>query len=161
MTTDGYGPTVVNSAQWIQEDLKAIGITTTLKVIDYATYFSTWQAKDYSLAYGLQTPFLTANEWLEATYRSNGPRNWYGTNDPKLDAMIDKQGGTLDRDEREKQLQELSTYIETNVLNPIMGYTYAGLLVTQPYVHNMYTHPQLARSYVADIWLDKNAPGRK
>ncbi|MCW2603502.1 MAG: ABC-type dipeptide transport system, periplasmic component [Pseudonocardiales bacterium] len=161
MTTDGYGPTVVNSAQWIQEDLKAIGVKTTLKIIDYATYFSTWQAKDYTLAVGLQTPFLTADEWLNATYRSNGPRNWYGTNDQKLDTMIDEQRGTLDRDEREKQLQDISTYIETNVLNPIMGYTYAGLLVTQPYVHNMYTHPQLARPYLADVWLDKDAPGRK
>jgi peptide/nickel transport system substrate-binding protein len=161
MTTDGYGPTVVNSAQWIQEDLKKIGITTTLKIIDYATYFSTWQAKDYSLGFGLQTPFLTADEWLQATYLSTGPRNWYGTSDPELDAKIAEQRGTLDRDEREQQLKDLSTYIQTEVLNPIMGYTYAGLLVTQPYVHNMYTHPQLARPYVADVWLDSSAPGRK
>ena len=161
LTTDGYGTTVVNSAQWIQEDLKKIGVTTTLKIIDYATYFSTWQAKDYTLAFGLQTPFLTADEWLQATYRSDGPRNWFGTNDPKLDAMIDSQRTTLDRDERETELKELSTYIQTEVLNPIMGYTYAGLLVTQPYVHNMYTHPQLARPYVADVWLGEDAPGRK
>ena len=75
--------------------------------------------------------------------------------------MIDEQRTTLDRDEREKQLQDISTYIETKILNPIMGYTYAGLLVTQPYVHNMYTHPQLARPYLADVWLDDSAPGRK
>jgi peptide/nickel transport system substrate-binding protein len=161
MTTDGYGPTVVNGAQWIQEDLKKIGITTTLKVIDYATYFATWGAKDYSLGYGLQTPFLTADEWLQATYLSNGPRNWYNINDPKVDQMIADQRGTIDRDAREKQLKELSSYLETDVLNPIMGYTYAGLSVSQPYVHNLYGHPQLARSYMADVWLDENAPGRK
>jgi hypothetical protein len=58
-------------------------------------------------------------------------------------------------------MRDLSTYIVENVLNPVFGFQYTSLLTAQPYVHNLYTHPQYARPYMADVWLDKNAPGRK
>ncbi|MCW2602808.1 MAG: ABC-type dipeptide transport system, periplasmic component [Pseudonocardiales bacterium] len=161
LTTDGYGPNFVNQAQWVQQDLKDVGINATLRILDYATYFSTFAAKDYEMSFGLGTGFLTSDEWLEALYKSDGPRNWFNTNDPKVDAMIKDQRSTVDPKEREKKLQDLSTYIVKNVANPIFGFQYTGLLVAQPYVHNMYTHPQYARPFMADVWLDKTAPGRK
>ncbi|MCW2604059.1 MAG: ABC-type dipeptide transport system, periplasmic component [Pseudonocardiales bacterium] len=161
LTTDGYGPSITNQAQWVQQDLKDIGINATLRILDYATYFSTFAAKDYQMSFGLSTGFLTPDEWLEALYKSNGPRNWFNTNDPKVDPMIEDQRSTIDVDDREKKLHDLSTYLVDNVLNPIMGYQYTALLVSQPYVHNLYTHPQYARPYMVDVWLDKDAPGRK
>ena len=161
LTTDGYGPTITNQAQWVQQDLKDIGINATLKILDYATYFSTFAAKDYQMSFGLSTGFLTPDEWLQALYKSDGPRNWFNTNDPKVDAMIEDQRSTIDVDEREKKLQDTSKYIVENVLNPIFGFQYTSLLTAQPYVHNLYTHPQYARPYMADVWLDKDAPGRK
>jgi peptide/nickel transport system substrate-binding protein len=160
MTTDGYGPTVVNAAQWVQEDLKKIGINATLEILDYATFFSTFQAEDYQMTFGLSTGFLTADEWLESVWKSNGTRNWFNTNDPEADRLIDEQRSILDTEEREQALEELSTYLQENVLNPIMGMQYTGLLVSHPYVHNMYTHPAYARGYMADVWLDSNAPTR-
>ncbi|MCU1689980.1 MAG: ABC-type dipeptide transport system, periplasmic component [Pseudonocardiales bacterium] len=160
MTTDGYGPSITNQAQWVQQDLKDVGINVTLKVLDYATFFSTFAAKGYSIGYGLATGFLTPDEWLQADYKSDGPRNWFNVNDPKLDAMITEQRGIITKGDREKKLQEISKYIVSNVANPIFGMQYTGLLVSQPYVHNLYTHPQYARPYMADVWLDKTAPGR-
>lgn len=159
--TDGYGAAVVNQAQWVQQDLKDIGINVTLKTLDYATYFSTWQAKDFDIIYSLQTPFLTADEWLNATYLSTGARNWWNTNDPKLDAMIVEQRGIIDRGDREKKLRDISKYIAENVMDPFLGYNAAGAVAQQPYVHNYWGHPALARGYLVDIWLDKSAPTRQ
>ncbi|MCU1690630.1 MAG: ABC-type dipeptide transport system, periplasmic component, partial [Jatrophihabitantaceae bacterium] len=124
LTTDGYGPNFVNQAQWVQQDLKDVGINATLRILDYATYFSTFAAKDYEMSFGLGTGFLTSDEWLEALYKSDGPRNWFNTNDPKVDPMIEAQRSEIDVDAREKKLHDLSTYLVENVLNPIMGYQY-------------------------------------
>jgi peptide/nickel transport system substrate-binding protein len=161
LTTDGYGPQFVNQAQWVQEDLKKIGVNVTLKILDYATYFSTFQKEDYTIGFGLGTGFLTVDEWLQALYASDGPRNWFNTSDPKLDAMIKEQQGILDDDDRKAKLEEINNYIMDNVLNPFIGMQISGLLTSQPWVHNMYTHPQYARPYVVDIWLSADAPGRK
>ena len=161
LTTDGYGPAVTNQAQWVQEDLKKIGINVTLRILDYASYFTAFQSKDYVMSYGLSTGFLSPDEWLQALYKTNGPRNWFNSGDATLDGMIDAQRGETDADKRETDLKNINQYIEDNVLNPFLGSQYSSLLVTQPYVHNMYTHPEYGRAYMADVWLDKNAPGRK
>jgi peptide/nickel transport system substrate-binding protein len=161
LTTDGYGPNIVNQAQWVQEDLKNIGVTANLRILDYATYFSTFEAEDYQITFGLSTGFLTPDEWLEAIYKSDGPRNWFNSGSPTLDQMIADQRATIDVDEREAKLKETSRYITENVLNPAFGFQYTGLLTQQPYVHNLYTHPQYARPYLADVWLGPDAPGRK
>ena len=124
LTTDGYGPNFVNQAQWVQQDLKEIGVNATLKIIDYATYFSTFAAKDYVLGWGLSTSFLTADEWLEALYTTDGPRNWFNTKDSKLDAMIEEQRSILDQDDREAKLQEINKYVLENVLTPFMTIMY-------------------------------------
>jgi ABC-type transport system substrate-binding protein len=160
LTTDGYGPQFLNTAQWVQQDLKDIGVNVTLKVIDYATYFSTFGAKDYDLGWGLSTSFLTADEWLQALYTTTGPRNWFNTNDSKLDQMIEDQRSILDTDEREEKLQEINTYILKNVLTPFMAIMYSTLGTQQPWVHNMYLHPAYSRAWLADVWLDSNAPTR-
>jgi peptide/nickel transport system substrate-binding protein len=160
-TTDGYGPVITNRAQWVQEDLKKIGITATLKVLDYATWFSTWQSKDYQMGYGYSSGLMTADEFLAAYWLSNGTRNWFNINDPKLDAMIMQQRSELDKDKREKLLLDTNRYIINNVANPVASYTNATIVVQQPYVHDLWGHPMYARSWVKDLWLGPEAPGRK
>jgi peptide/nickel transport system substrate-binding protein len=161
LCTDGYGPIYLNQAQWVQQDLKDIGINATLKVLDYATYFATFAAKDYQMTYGISTSAAEPDEWLQAVYRTNGPRNWFNSGTPELDAKIDAQRAILDRDKREDALHELSLYITDNVLNPVLSFQGATLQLQQPYVHNLWNHPQAGRTYVVDVWLDKDAPGRK
>ncbi|MCW2604280.1 MAG: ABC-type dipeptide transport system, periplasmic component [Pseudonocardiales bacterium] len=161
LTTDGYGPQFVTQAQWVQQDLKEIGVNVTLKILDYATYFSTFGAKDYDIGWGLSTAFLTADEWLEALYVTGGPRNWFNTSDPKLDALINEQRSILDDTKRNEKLQEINKYILEHVLTPFMGIQYSALTVQQPWLHNLFTHPAYSRSFMVDVWLDKTAPTRK
>lgn len=160
-TSDGWGPYIVNRAQFVQEDLKAIGINASLKVLDYATFYSTWQAKDYTLGYGYLTAMLSADEYLSSLYATGGTRNWFNISDPKLDALISAQRGILDKDEREKKLMEINNYILENVANPVMSYTVSGPSVQAPYVHDVWTSPLYASGYWKNIWLGPDAPGRK
>ena len=161
LTTDGYGPSIVNQAQWLQQDLKDIGIDTTLKVVDYATFWSTYGAKDYAIGYGLTTAFPTADEWLHALYISNGSKNYFNTNDPKLDQMITEQRGILDDDERIAKLQEINDYITDNVVDPLIGFQYGSYSAQQPYVHNYYAMGGYERPTLKDVWVDSNSPSRK
>ena len=161
MTTDGYGPIYLNQAQWVQQDLKDIGVNATLKVLDYATYISTFAAKGYTMNYGISTGSAEPDEWLQAVYRTDGPRNWFNSGTPELDKMIDAQRAILDPATREKALHELSLYITKNVLNPVLSFQGSTLQLQAPYVHNLWNHPQSGREYLTDVWLDKTAPGRK
>jgi ABC-type transport system substrate-binding protein len=159
-TTDGYGPAVVNAAQWVQEDLKTIGINTTLRVLDYSTWFTTWAKEDYAIGYSLSSAFLSADEWLSSYYLSNGSRNWFNINDPKLDQMILAQRGILDRGDREKALLEVSRYIEKNVADPVMSYSSEGITVQRPWVHDWWPHPEYGPSWLKNVWVGDDSPRR-
>lgn len=148
-------------AQFVQEDLKAIGINAQLKVLDYATFYTTWAAKDYQIGYGYLTTMMSVDEYLSSIWASDGTRNWFNINDPKLDELIGEQRGSLDQDKREKKLMEINEYILDKVANPVMSYTVSNPSVQAPYVHDVWTHPEYATGYWRDVWLGPEAPGRK
>ncbi len=160
--TDGYGENVVREAQWVQQDLAEVGIKVELVVQDYATYFTeSFAGKNYDMGYGLQTPMLSADEYLTGEWTSDGPRNWYGIADPALDQMIAQQRGELDRATREQQLHDIQRYIIENVSNPIPLYVYDGLSIYAPYLHDVYPHPDYGTRHQARMWLGPEAPGRE
>jgi peptide/nickel transport system substrate-binding protein len=159
--TDGYGDNVVREAQWVQQDLAEVGIQVELVVQDYATYFTeSFAGKNYDMGYGLQTPMLSADEYLTGEWTSDGPRNWYGIADPALDEMIVQQRGELDRASRERQLHDIQRYIIENVSNPVPLYVYDGLSIYAPYLHDAYPHPDYGTRHQARMWLGPEAPGR-
>ena len=160
--TDGYGETVVREAQWVQQDLAEVGIQVELVVQDYATYFTeSFAGENYEMGYGLQTPMLSADDYLTGEWTSDGPRNWYGIADPVLDEMIAAQRGELDRAAREEQLREIQRYIIENVSNPVPLYVYDGLSIYAPYLHDVWPHPDYGTRHQARMWLGPEAPGRQ
>jgi peptide/nickel transport system substrate-binding protein len=161
IVTDGYGANVVREAQWVQEDLAKVGIKVELDVQDYATYFTeSWAKKNYDMGYGLQTPFLAADDYLTGEWLSTGARNWYGINDPQLDQMINAQRGELDDAKREQMLLDTQRYIIENVSNPVPLYVYDGLSIYKEYLHDAWSHPDYGTRHQARMWLGPEAPGR-
>jgi peptide/nickel transport system substrate-binding protein len=159
--TDGYGENVVREAQWVQEDLAKVGIRVELVVQDYATYFTeSFAGQNYEMGYGLQTPMLSADDYLSGEWASDGSRNWYGISDPELDRVIDEQRGELDRAKREALLHDIQRYIIENVSNPVPLYVYNGLSIYQSYLHDVWPHPDYGTRHQARIWLGPEAPGR-
>ncbi|MDR1999891.1 MAG: ABC transporter substrate-binding protein [Frankiaceae bacterium] len=158
--TDGYGQTVVDAAQFFQQDLKNIGINATLKTIDY----STWAANvlttkgGYSIAYGLTTSFASTDEWLYSAYLTDAVRNSFKVADPALDKMIVDQRSIFDPTARTKALHDIATYIATSVIDPILAYQIPGTTFQQAWVHNLYSAPAYERPYMADVWVDSTSP---
>ncbi|PRZ42578.1 peptide/nickel transport system substrate-binding protein [Antricoccus suffuscus] len=162
MTTTGYGEVVVNEAQWVQEDLAKIGIKANIDVQDYATYFTkSWAGKNYKMGYGLQTPWLTADDFLVAMYYSKGTRNWYNINDPKLDTMIMDQRKIMDPDKRIAELKDIQKYIMKNIMNPVMLYNYNALVLYGGYIHDIHPQPEYGYRHVMDMWMDESSPTRQ
>lgn len=161
--TDGYGPVIVNQAQWVQQDLKKIGINVTLRQLDYATYFSTvlTSKADYAIGYGYASGLGSPDEWLQSFYTTGSSRNSFGTDDPKLNKMIEDQRGILNVADRTKALHDIAVYIGKNVVTPVLGMQASALSVQQPWVHNLYGAPAYERAYVSDVWVDTNSPSRK
>ncbi|MDR1998544.1 MAG: ABC transporter substrate-binding protein, partial [Frankiaceae bacterium] len=144
--TDGYGQTNVDQAQWIQADLKAIGINTTIKQLDYATWSSNVlvlpkEGQQYTLAYGPNSGLASPDEWLTSFYKSGSTRNAFNVNDAKLDQMIANQRTILDPAQRAKVLHDTAVYIGENVLGPVTGFQAAGITFQAPWVHNVYGAP--------------------
>ncbi len=157
VVTTGYGETITREAQWIQEDLSKVGINVTLDVQDYATYIGdTWPNGKYSIIYGLQTPMLSADEYLSTEWLSTGTRNWSGVNDPKLDEMILDQKEITDSDERETALQEIERYIMENVATPLPLYVYDGQTLLSSKIRGYYPHPDYSTREYQDIWLKQD-----
>ncbi|USQ80503.1 ABC transporter substrate-binding protein [Ornithinimicrobium faecis] len=152
--TDGYGGTVVKEAQWVQQDLAEVGIDVDIKMEDYATYYGdSWAQENYTIAYGLQTPMLSADEYLTSEYLSDGGRNWNGVDDPKLDEMIKEQRTITDAAERDAALQEIQRYIITEVAAPLSLYVYDGQTMLSGAVQGYYPHPDYSSREYMDIWL--------
>lgn len=157
MVTAGYGQTVVSGAEWVVEDLKAIGITADIDMVDYATYITQrWPQKQYDIAVGLQTPFQEADEWLRTQYYSEGARNWYGINDPELDDMIMEQTHIVDEDERIEAVKDIQRYILENVVNPMELWIGDGVGLLSPVVKGYHTQPQYGYNHYAYLWLDRS-----
>lgn len=152
--TDGYGETVVREAQWVQQDLAEVGIDVEIKIEDYATYYGdSWAQQNYTIAYGLQTPMLSADEYLTSEYLSDGGRNWNGVNDPKLDEMIKEQRTITDENERNEKLMEIQRYIITEVASPLTLYVYDGQTLLTGDVKGYYPHPDYSSREYMNIWL--------
>jgi len=156
VTTDGYGETILREAQWIQEDLSKIGIDLTIDQQDYATYVSsTWPESKYQIMYGLQTPMLTADEYLTSEWTSTGTRNWSNVNDPKLDKMIAAQRVITDEGEREAAIQDIERYIIQNVSTPLPLYAYNTQTLLSPKLHGYFPHPDYSTRELQDVWLEQ------
>lgn len=156
MVTGGYGPRVITGAEWVVEDLAAIGIEAEIEVVDYATYISNrWATVDYDMAVGLQTPFQEPDEWLRAQYHSEGSRNWWNISDPELDAMLDEQAGLMDEEERIALAQDIQRYILKEVVNPMQLWLGDTEIVLGPTVRNYRSQPQYGTNHYAYLWLDE------
>ncbi|OLT40638.1 hypothetical protein BJF85_05715 [Saccharomonospora sp. CUA-673] len=154
VVTTGYGETIVREAQWVQEDLAKVGIDVELDVQDYATYAGdTWPNGEYQISYGLQTPMLTADEYLSTEYHSDGSRNWSFVDDPTLDDLIEKQRTIADADEREQALQEIDRYVLENVATPLPLYVFNGQTLLSPRVRGWNPHPDYSTREYENIWL--------
>ncbi len=155
IATDRYGANYTAQTEWLVEDLNNAGFNVTLDLIDYATYFgSRWPDQEYDLQFGPQTPFLEPDEWLRLQMRSDGARNWYGIDDPDLDALLDAQLSIVDPVERAEAIKDIQRYVLENVVNPIPVWTYFTQWNYSSDVENFYRHASYGFAGIERVWLE-------
>lgn len=156
MTTDGYGEQPVRMAQWIAEDLKAIGVNAEIEITEYATYYTDrWPNLDYDIGVGYQSWLQEADEWLTEQHHTNGAHNWFGISDPTLDEMLEKQRRMLNEDERKAEVHDIQRYILEEVVNPIPVVTQYIWVPVPPYLKDRHTHASYGNIHMKNMWLDK------
>ncbi|WP_040952227.1 ABC transporter substrate-binding protein [Gorillibacterium massiliense] len=110
------------SAIYVQQKLKAVGITVELQSIDASAYgqkFGDLSAKDYELAYAGYIMGYDPDAY-RILYQSNGDANYSRYKNPTVDQLFEKGAGEADatkRGEAYKQLQE--TIASDAVIYPV------------------------------------------
>lgn len=97
----------------VQADLKEIGITLNIELMDGATYTARGADFDFDMIvgkYGTSDLLIYA----QGAFQTGGPFNFNGLSDEALDALIAKGISTIDRDERAKVIDEIIKVVDGN-----------------------------------------------
>ncbi len=139
-TTTGYGSVMLQAVQLYVEQARQAGVTLDVKTVDYATFIKTKSPAggDYSMIYGTYTGFVDPDQQLYALYYSKSARNETHIDDPTLDAMIDKQRGEFDAQQRQKLVHDAQKYILANVNTILNPFDWDVHSFTQPWLENFW-----------------------
>ncbi|WP_077213212.1 ABC transporter substrate-binding protein [Bacillus dakarensis] len=155
MTTEAYGEELVRLAQWVAEDLKAIGINAEIEVAEYGSFIERWRAGDFELKFGYITRYQEVDEWLYYQFHTNGVGNYFGDSYPELDKILEEQRVLLDVDARKAKVHEAQRYILKHVLNPMPIVTQYRTLPIPPYLQAWHEHASYGYIHMKNVWLDK------
>src|SRR5262245_5057830 len=140
----------MDHSQLIVKHFKDIGIDAKLDTKEYGAYITTcFYGKFDSMAFGPQTTFLDADNYLFGYYYPGELKNQSHVNDPVAADMVIRQRRTADPAKRREIIHELQRYLAKQVYyttsvgqehtaiwggalknyGPNIGYDYGGRLV--------------------------------
>jgi peptide/nickel transport system substrate-binding protein len=96
-------PDYIESAQVIQQQLKAIGINAKIEQLEWAKYIETWKSKDATLLVGRNTAGTDPDRSLRFFFSTTGGANVWNYSNKDFDALVQKALETNDVEQR-KQL---------------------------------------------------------
>lgn len=102
---------------------------------------------------GLSAGTPEPDAFLTSIYRTGGSRNFSGTEDAKLDAMIDKQRTLLNREERKAAIREIILYAIDHGVNIIPAGRYFFNAV-KPHVRDYQPEFLIIGRQYEWVWLD-------
>jgi len=142
------------SFQLLQSQLKKVGVSITLDLVDKATRSTRTNVNDFTATLLAEKDFADPDFWLYANNFSTGGSNRDGVNDPKLDALILAQRRETDPAKRNDLIKQASRYIVDNAYY-VAAYTGARWYFNQPWLHN-YTPQWVGYDWNArDLWLSR------
>src|SRR5215472_452140 len=99
---------LVDTAQLVLKDLKAVGIDAELDQKEYGAYQATCRlGKFESMVFGPLTPFLEPDSFLFGQYYTGEPRNRSHVNDAVLDDLLVRQRRTADVAKRREVIHHI------------------------------------------------------
>jgi peptide/nickel transport system substrate-binding protein len=156
ITTNGYGPDLLDVVQLVQRNLKDVGIEAVLKVQEYGAYMATtFLGKYEAMAMGPLSNTWDPDTVLYGMYAPDQPRNSGHVNDPKLTAMLKDERRTRDLEARRQRIFDIQRYVAEQ---QYYVYTVSSMVTGtwQPYVKNY--APNTTFDYgsrSAALWLER------
>ncbi|NOU95711.1 ABC transporter substrate-binding protein [Paenibacillus sp. LMG 31456] len=95
-------PDMIESAQVIQQQLKAIGINAKIEQLEWAKYIETWKSKEMTLLIGRNTAGTDPDRSLRFFFSTSGGANVWNYSNKDFDALTQKALETNDLEQRKK-----------------------------------------------------------
>jgi peptide/nickel transport system substrate-binding protein len=146
----------VDLATFVQDQLRQVGIETTLKQMESAVWYPALARRDYALganltAVGIDDPDALFYE----QYKCGSVRNSTDYCNPEVDRLIELQSQELDPKKRLALVLDIQRRLEADVAKPMLGWRNAYFAVW-PYVKNLVPHaPVYNFARMQDVWLDR------
>ncbi|WNC16385.1 ABC transporter substrate-binding protein [Brevibacillus brevis] len=110
-------PDMVETAQVIQQQLKAIGINAKINQLEWGNYIETWKSKDMNLMVGRNTSGVDADRSMRFFFSSTGSANVWNYSNPAYDELVNKALATVDQAERKKLYDQAQTLLVADAPN--------------------------------------------
>ena len=147
----------VDTASWMVDQLRQIGIEATLEQIETGVWHPKMTRLEYQVALNLTGVGIDdPDAQLFENYRCGSQRNFSGYCSEEIDRLMVEQSHTLDRAKRLKLVQDIDRKLQADGARPILGWgkQYA---VYWPHVKAFPQHENSIYnvSRMQDVWLDR------
>lgn len=99
-------PDMIETAQVLQQQLKAIGINAQINQLEWGNYINTWKSKDMTLLVGRNTSGIDPDRSMRFFFSTKGSANVWNYSNASYDELVQKALETTDQAERNKLYQE-------------------------------------------------------
>jgi peptide/nickel transport system substrate-binding protein len=146
----------VDLAVFVQDQLRQVGIETTLKQMESAVWYPALARRDYALganltAVGIDDP----DALLYEQYKCGSTRNVTDYCNPDVDRLIDRQSQELDPKKRLTLVLDIQRRLEEDVAKPMLGWR-SAYFARWPHVKNLVPHAPIYNFVrMQDVWLDR------
>jgi peptide/nickel transport system substrate-binding protein len=146
----------VDLAVFVQDQLRQVGIETTLKQMESAVWYPALARRDYTLganltAVGIDDPDALFYE----QYKCGSTRNVTDYCSPQVDRLIDQQSQEPDPKKRLALVLDIQRRLEEEVAKPMLGWRNA-YFARWPHVKNLVPHAPIYNFVrMQDVWLDR------
>jgi peptide/nickel transport system substrate-binding protein len=170
LTEAGYGPgkplraevatrtwgLQVDLAVFVQDQLRQVGIETTLKQMESAVWYPALARRDFTIAANLTAVGVDdPDALLYEQYKCGSLRNVSDYCNPEVDRMIEQQSQELDAKKRLALVLAIQKKLEEDVAKPMLGWR-NDYFAMWPHVRNLVPHYSIYNwGRMQDVWLDR------
>lgn len=151
-----YGEDYITGIQLLQSQLKKIGVNLNLKSVSKNDYSTRKKTSEYVIVAQKSSSLEgDLDSLLFAGFHSKSKKAYPGSQDSKLDTMLEAQRREPDPAKRQGIIRDAVRYIHADSVYDIGIHYSVETEVWQPYVRNHYEHLETRGIYPVNVWLDK------
>ena len=146
----------IDLAVFVQDQLRQVGVETTLKQMESAIWYPALARRDYAIAANLTAVGVDdPDAILYEQYKCGSLRNLTDYCNPEVDRLIEQQSRELDPNRRLALVLRIQRQLEDDVAKPMLGWR-NDYFAAWPRVKNLVPHYVLYNwARMQEVWLDR------